>query len=154
MHKSQNTNDIWYIYFKNALKSANIILNELFEEYQSSISVESESLGILCNKQINITKKFIISFKLLKDLSLNESKSTGVQNKSDNLFNKINKENLEFYLNKSLKRFKACLLALTYLFEPLNEQVIVKVKLNEILNFLKRVYFFDFKKLVILLITI
>ena len=80
-----------------------------------------------------------------------ESTKTGFQNKSDNLFNKINKiENVEFYVNKSLKRFKACLLALTYLLEPLSEQVVVKVKINEILNFLKRVYFFDFKKLVII----
>lgn len=69
-------------------------------------------------------------------------------NKAENLFHKLSKENLDYYFNKSVKRFKACLLALGYMFEPLNEQVIIKIRLNEIIQFLKRIYFFDLKKLV------
>ena len=74
-------------------------------------------------------------------------------NKSETFFHKLSKENIEHYFNKSVKRFKACLFALGYMFEPLTEQVIIKVKLNEIIQFLKRVYFFDFKKLVKLFST-
>ena len=76
---------------------------------------------------------------------------TSFQSKSDKIFPKLNKDidNLEVYYKKSLKRYKACLLALRKLFTPLEqEQVIIKVQSGEIIDFLKRLYMFDFKKLI------
>lgn len=42
MHKNQSNTDMWYNYFKNALKNANLILNDLFEEYQPTVSFDNE----------------------------------------------------------------------------------------------------------------
>lgn len=81
----------------------------------------------------------------------NQSLQSSYINKSDSrLFTKLNKdsENLEFYYKKSLKRFKACCSSLGYLFEPLSDKVVVKVRTIEFVNFLKRLFLFDFKKLV------
>lgn len=57
-------------------------------------------------------------------------------------------ENLDSYFKKSLKRFKACILALGNMLTPLNEEVVIKIRANEIIELLRRVYFFDFKKLI------
>jgi hypothetical protein len=67
--------------------------------------------------------------------------------KSEKLFNKLNKEDLETYYQKLLKRFRACTLTLGYMFEPLTDTVVIKIRSGEIVDFLKRLYFFDLKKL-------
>ena len=72
------------------------------------------------------------------------------QSKADRIFPKLSKDidNLEIYYRKSLRRFKACLLALGNMFTPLeHEQVVFRVKSGEIVEFLKRLFMFDFKKL-------
>ena len=68
-------------------------------------------------------------------------------NKSEKLFPKLNKDNMQVYFDKLEKRYRACCLALGYMFEPLNESVVIKIRANEIIDFLKRMYFFDAKKL-------
>ena len=68
-------------------------------------------------------------------------------NKSEKLFPKLNKDNMQVYFGKLEKRYRACCLALGYMFEPLNESVVIKIRANEIIDFLKRMYFFDVKKL-------
>lgn len=67
--------------------------------------------------------------------------------KSEKLFNKLNKDDLEVYYQKLLRRFRACTLTLGYMFEPLADSVVIKVRSGEIVDFLKRLYFFDLKKL-------
>ena len=42
-HKNANC-DMWYFYFKSMLNNANVILDELFEEYQPAASSASSSL--------------------------------------------------------------------------------------------------------------
>jgi hypothetical protein len=37
---------MWYSYFKNALKNANMILNDLFEDFQPAMNIEAENSGI------------------------------------------------------------------------------------------------------------
>lgn len=85
------------------------------------------------------------------DSSTTATPSTSTSNRFDHkLFAKIQKnpENLEFYYKKSLKRFQACCLCLSNLLEPLGEHVIIKIRPLEIIYFIKRVFLFDFKKLV------
>ena len=80
-----------------------------------------------------------------------QNTAAAFQSKSDKLFPKLNKEveSLESYYKKSLDRYKACLLALGNLFTPLEvEQVVLRVKSAEIIEFLKRLFMFDFKKLI------
>ena len=70
-------------------------------------------------------------------------------NKSEKLFSKLDKtDDLEMYFQKLLKRFRACCLAMGCMFEPLDQLVIIKIRSVEIIEFLKRIYMFDFKKLV------
>jgi len=83
--------------------------------------------------------------------SASASQIASFQSKSDRIFSKLNKdiENLEAYYKKSLQRYTACLLALSNMFTPLEEEkVVIKVKSSEIIEFLKRLYMFDFKKLI------
>lgn len=85
--------------------------------------------------------------------SQNANNSISSSNKSETrIFSKLTKDpdNLKFYFQKSLNRFKACCLSLGYLFEPLGDRVVIKVRSLEIIDFLKRIFLFDFKKLVIL----
>ncbi len=70
-------------------------------------------------------------------------------NKSEKLFSKLDKtDDLDAYFQKLLKRFRACCLAMGYMFEPMEQAVIIKIRSVEIIEFLKRLYTFDFKKLV------
>ncbi len=79
------------------------------------------------------------------DNSINSS----TLNKSERLFSKLDKtDDLDAYFQKLLKRFRACCLAMGYMFEPLDQAVIIKIRSVEIIEFLKRLYTFDFKKLV------
>jgi hypothetical protein len=63
---------------------------------------------------------------------------------------KLNKDvdNLEAYYKRALKRFKACCSSLSHLYEPLREEALVKIRALEIIKFLKRLFLFDFKRLV------
>lgn len=66
------------------------------------------------------------------------------------LFAKLHKdsENLEFYYKQLIKRFRACCLCMSYLFEPLNEPTLIRIRSGEIVQFLKRIFLFDYKNLV------
>jgi hypothetical protein len=85
--------------------------------------------------------------------SASASASTSLQsscNKHDKLFVKLVKDsdNLEAYFKKCVQRFKACCTCLKYMFEPTYEHIQVKVKSYDVIQFLKRIFSFDFKKLV------
>ena len=41
LHKNQSNTDMWYAYFKNMLKNANIILNDIFEDHQPAVNVNN-----------------------------------------------------------------------------------------------------------------
>lgn len=57
-------------------------------------------------------------------------------------------ENLEFFYEKSARRFRAATQCLSYLFRPLNECVPLKIRPREVVDFLKRIASFDYKNLV------
>jgi hypothetical protein len=87
--------------------------------------------------------------------SSSASASTSLQsncsnNKHDKLFVKLFKDpdNLEAYFKKCVQRFKACCTCLRYMFEPTYEQIQVKVKSYDVVQFFKRIFSFDIKKLV------
>ncbi|RNA08065.1 proline- glutamic acid- and leucine-rich 1 isoform X1 [Brachionus plicatilis] len=121
LHKNSNNTDIWYIYFTNMLHNANSLLNELFEDYQPRLGVDSldkqDSIEIDHSETINTSHKGEIRTfsKFTKDL-----------------------DNLEF---------KACLSCLTHLLKPLSERTCINVRPSEVIEFLKRIFLFDFKKL-------
>lgn len=71
-------------------------------------------------------------------------------NKYDKLFVKLVKDpdNLEEYFQKCMRRFKACCTCLKYMFEPTYEQIQVKIKSHEVVQFVKRIFSFDIKKIV------
>ena len=131
LHKNSNNTDFWYLYFKNMLLNAGSLLDELFEDYQSKIGIDSHEKYHLNevidqNESINTTQKSEIRSlpKLTKD-----------------------PENIEFYFKKSLQRYKACLSCLTNLLEPLTEKTCINIRPKEVIEFLKRIFLFDFKKL-------
>lgn len=127
LHKNTNNTDIWYLYFKNMLYNAHSLLNELFEDYQPALALEKQDSH---------------------ELGQNESMNTSQRHELRS-FSKFNKDsdNLEFYFKKSLRRFKACLSCLTQLLEPLADRTCINVRPNEVIEFLKRIFLFDFKKL-------
>ena len=126
MHKNAANLDVWYVYFKSMLKNANSILNELFEEYQDPVAIDNEETAASSSSsQPSLTKSEHVFAKLSKDV-----------------------ENLDVYFKKTMRRFDACCSALTNLLEPLNERVVIKVRPNEVIALLKRVFTFDYKKLV------
>jgi len=43
LQKNTNNSDIWFFYFKNVLKNANQILNELFEDHEPSSGLNETS---------------------------------------------------------------------------------------------------------------
>lgn len=125
LHKNANNTDFWYLYFKNMLLNVGSLLNELFEDYQSKIGIDSHDMTDQ-SESMNSNQRSEIRYfpKLTKD-----------------------SENMEFYFKKSLQRYKACLSCLTNLLEPLSERTCINVRLNEVIEFLKRIFLFDFKKL-------
>ena len=87
-----------------------------------------------------------------ESLHLNNSINQQIahQRFSANFFKKFHKDvdNLDIFYKKCLKRFVACCSSLSYMLEPLNEETVLKIKCIEIIKFLKRVFLFDFKRLV------
>ena len=65
MHKNSNNTDMWYVYFKNMLGHGNMILNELFEDYLSAVSI-GKLLFFLKVKQFQIFKLFFLKEMNLK----------------------------------------------------------------------------------------
>ena len=57
-------------------------------------------------------------------------------------------DNLGVYYKRAAKRFKACCASLSCLLEPLKEPTLVKLRMLEVIKFLKRLFLFDFKRLV------
>lgn len=133
LHKNQANTDMWYAYFKNMIKNANIILNDIFEEYQPVVSINTEE---------NESELLKSQTGLEAETSLNIFIS-----KSEKIFKKKDKDDLETYYQKLEKRFRACCLSLGYMFEPMNEEVVIKIRSGEIIEFQKRLFFFDLKKL-------
>lgn len=139
LHKNQANTDMWYAYFKNMIRNANTIINDIYEEHQP---------GVQMNAQVDDSE--FIKNHTGHNQQAEAAATTSLNmflNKTEKIFGKLEKENLEMYYQKLCKRFRACCLSLSYMFEPLNESVIVKIRSAEIIDFLKRLYFFEFKKL-------
>jgi hypothetical protein len=140
LHKNNQNTDTWYIYFKNMLTTANQILNDLFEDYEPKM-IEGGS---------NTNNG---------DISMNEieEKTTTVQQHSQKMFTKLIKDlnNLDDFMKQSVRRYRSCLLSLGHLFGYSSsglfnneERFIINIRVNEILQFLKRIFLLDVKKLI------
>lgn len=133
----QNTNETWPIYFLNMLRTANEILDVLFENEASNSRMDTSG-------QTNDQNGCEID-------ELNNSKG-----KFDNeLFNIFPKDSItrdennmeEFYTKYSL-RFKACCLCLSNMFKNFNDRIQLRIKPKLIINFLKRIVMFEYNYLV------
>ena len=134
---SGNNTDMWYMYFKNMLNTGNLLLNDLFEDLQTPA-------------QLNETDG-----QTDGDQTATSQPTTPQGSSHQNRFNtaffvKLAKDadNLEAYYKRALNRFKACCASLTRLFTPLRDETIVSIRALEIIRFLKRLFLFDFKRLV------
>jgi hypothetical protein len=134
-NNNSGASNLWFCYFKSMLKSANAILNDLFEEHQ-----------MMTLNKVDLTEE--------EETRANqESVESSFESKSDRIFAKMSRDNnnnnsLEAYYQKSLKRYRACLACMSSLFRPLDtEQVVLRVKSSQIVALLRRLFTFDLAKL-------
>lgn len=156
----QNTNETWPIYFSNMLRTANDILDVLFENEASNSRMDTSGKQTKnSNHQTRMIMIVNINFKKgqtndQNGCEIDELNSS--RGKFDNeLFNIFPKDSItrdennmeEFYTKYSL-RFKACCLCLSNMFKNFNDRVQLRVKPKLVINFLKRIAMFEYNQLV------